>query len=136
MKVLDFGLAKLVCDPNAPSMFGAMSLSPTITSPAATGIGFILGTAPYMAPEQSRGRAVDKRADIWAFGCVLFEMLTGRRPFDGEDVTETVGAVIHKEPGWSFLPADTPSAVRVTLQRCLEKIRNREFETSGTSGLR
>jgi eukaryotic-like serine/threonine-protein kinase len=131
VKVLDFGLAKLASDPSGTSVLGALSLSPTITSPAATGIGFILGTAAYMAPEQARGRAVDKRADIWAFGCVLFEMLTGRRPFDGEDVTETVGAVIHKEPTWSALPPDLPSHVRLVLQRCVEKNPKQRFRDMG-----
>jgi serine/threonine-protein kinase len=131
VKVLDFGLAKLASDPSATSVLGALSLSPTITSPAATGIGFILGTASYMAPEQARGRPVDKRADIWAFGCVLFEMLTGRRAFEGEDVTETVGAVIHKEPPWSALPASTPSAVRLTLRRCIEKNPKQRFRDIG-----
>jgi serine/threonine-protein kinase len=121
VKVLDFGLAKLASDPRSTSVLGALSLSPTITSPAATGIGFLLGTAAYMAPEQARGRAVDKRVDIWAFGCVLFEMLTGQRPFEGEDVTETVGAVIHKEPQWSALPPNTPPAVRLVLRGCIEK---------------
>ena len=121
VKVLDFGLAKLASDPGATSVLGALSLSPTITTPAATGIGVLLGTAAYMAPEQARGRAVDKRADIWAFGCVLFEMLTGQRPFEGEDVTETVGAVIHKEPQWSALPANTPATVRLALRGCIEK---------------
>ena len=131
VKVLDFGLAKLASDPSGTSVLGALSLSPTITSPAATGIGFILGTAAYMAPEQARGRAVDKRADIWAFGCVLFEMLTGRRPFDGEDVTETVGAVIHKEPTWSALPPDLPSHLRLVLQRCVEKNPKQRFRDMG-----
>ena len=131
VKVLDFGLAKLVSDQNATSVFGAMSLSPTITSPAATGIGVLLGTAAYMAPEQARGRAVDKRADIWSFGCVLFEMLTGERPFGGEDVTETVGAVILKEPVWNALPPDLPVHVRLALQRCAEKNPKQRFRDIG-----
>ena len=118
VKVLDFGLAKAF-DRSAPA--AGVSQAPTITSPAMTGMGIILGTATYMAPEQARGRAVDKRADIWAFGCVLFEMLTGRRVFEGEDVAETIGAVIHKEPDWNALPADTPSYVRTLLRRCLQK---------------
>src|SRR5437763_1208244 len=115
VKVLDFGLAKLndpnvSNDPNGPN---ALSMSPTITSPAMmTGVGVLLGTAAYMAPEQARGKAVDKRADIWAFGCVLFEMLTGAPPFGGEDLAETLGAVIHKEPNWLALPIATPSRVR------------------------
>jgi serine/threonine-protein kinase len=122
VKVLDFGLAKLndpkvPNDPNVPN-----ALSPTITSPAMmTGVGMILGTAAYMSPEQARGRAVDKRADIWAFGCVLFEMLTGQRAFAGDDVAETLGAVIHKEPDWSLLPGGLPAAVRTYVRRCLQK---------------
>ncbi|MSO82068.1 MAG: hypothetical protein EXQ53_02055 [Acidobacteria bacterium] len=92
-----------------------------MTSPAMTRLGVILGTATYMAPEQARGRVVDKRADIWAFGCVLFEMLTGTRAFDGEDMAETLGAVIHREPAWSELPADTPPYLRTLLRRCLQK---------------
>src|SRR5262245_44473010 len=131
VKVLDFGLAKLASDPNATSVLGVLSLSPTITSPAATGVGILLGTAAYMAPEQARGRAVDKRADIWAFGCVLFEMLTGRRPFEGEDVTETVGAVIHKEPAWNALPPDLPAHARLTLERCVEKNPKQRFRDIG-----
>jgi eukaryotic-like serine/threonine-protein kinase len=136
VKVLDFGLAKLASDTTgATSILGALSLSPTISTPAMTGIGFILGTAAYMAPEQARGRAVDKRVDIWAFGCVLFEMLTGRRPFDGEDVTETVGAVIHKEPAWNLLSPETPPALLLTLQRCLEKNPKRRIRDIGDARL-
>src|SRR5262245_15824168 len=131
VKVLDFGLAKLASDPNATSVLGVLSLSPTITSPAATGVGILLGTAAYMAPEQARGRAVDKRADIWAFGFVLIEMLTGRRPFEGEDVTETVGAVIHKEPAWNALPPDLPAHARLTLERCVEKNPKQRFRDIG-----
>ena len=80
--------------------------SPTITSPALmTGVGVFLGTAAYMSPEQARGKAVDKRSDIWAFGCVLYEMLTGQRAFEGENVTDTLAAVLRAEPDWSALPA-------------------------------
>ena len=119
VKVLDFGLAKaLAFEPVGPTT--ELSHSPTLTTPAATRIGMILGTAAYMSPEQARGRAVDKRTDIWAFGCVLYEMLAGRRPFEGDDVTETLGAVIHKEPDWRQL-STTPAIVRTVLQRCLEK---------------
>ena len=122
VKVLDFGLAKAM-DParaSSPSA-GALANSPTITSPAMTEMGMILGTAAYMSPEQARGRSVDKRADVWAFGAVLFEMLTGARAFAGEDLAETMGAVIHKEPEWSRLPAATPAPVRTVLRRCLQK---------------
>ena len=82
--------------------------SPTITSPAMTAAGMILGTAAYMAPEQAKGRPADKRSDLWAFGCVLYEVLTAKRAFDGEDVSDTLGAVLRGEPDWSALPADTP----------------------------
>ena len=123
VKVLDFGLAKL----SEPG-FGVRnsgfdgSLSPTITSPALmTGVGVLLGTAAYMAPEQARGKAVDKRADIWAFGCVLFEMLAGMRPFEGDATTDVVVAILTKEPDWSALPASIPVRVAETLRRCLTK---------------
>jgi len=116
VKVLDFGLAK-ASDPTAS--FDSMN-SPTMTG-RATHVGMILGTAAYMAPEQARGREVDRRADIWAFGTVLYEMLTGRRAFDGEDTTDLIVAVVTKEPDWSRLPADTPAALRRLLMRCLKK---------------
>ena len=93
VKVLDFGLAKLAAPETSGVSAGALSQSPTLTTPAPTLAGVILGTAAYMAPEQARAKPVDKRADIWAFGCVLFEMLSAARPFDGEDVAETIGAV-------------------------------------------
>ena len=86
-----------------------------------TEAGVILGTAAYMSPEQARGVAVDKRTDIWAFGCVLYEMLTGRTAFPGETVSDTLAAVLEREPDWNALPADTPSSVRRLLRRCLEK---------------
>ena len=86
-----------------------------------TGVGVILGTAAYMSPEQARGKTVDKRADIWAFGCVLYEMLTGRSAFAGETVSDTLAAILEREPDWNALPAATPSAVRRLLRRCLEK---------------
>src|SRR5215468_5061022 len=124
VKVLDFGLAKMLDDGSASlsgeRSRGALSMSPTL-SVHATYAGVILGTAAYMSPEQARGRPVDKRADTWAFGCVLFEMLAGARPFDGDDVAEMIGAVIHKEPAWDRLPASTPANVRLALQRCLQK---------------
>jgi len=123
VKVLDFGLAKMLDDGSA-SLSGersrALSMSPTL-SVHATFAGMILGTAAYMSPEQARGRSVDKRADVWAFGCIVFEMLAGARPFDGEDVAETIGAVIHKEPAWDRLPPPTPPNVRLALRRCLQK---------------
>ena len=118
VKVLDFGLAKAL-DAAAPA--GGVSQSPTLTSPAMTRLGVVLGTAPYMSPEQARGKTVDKSSDIWAFGCVLFEMLSGARAFGGDDVTETIAAVVRAEPEWPRLPADTPDSVRRLLRRCLEK---------------
>ena len=125
VKVLDFGLAKLAGPDDSRSTAGArghLSNSPTLTSPALmTRVGVILGTAAYMSPEQARGRPVDKRADVWAFGCVLFEMLSGRRAFDGDDVTDTLASVVKTEPAWSALPATTPPAIRRLLERCLRK---------------
>jgi eukaryotic-like serine/threonine-protein kinase len=86
-----------------------------------TEMGMILGTAAYMAPEQARGRPVDKRADIWAFGCVLFEMLTGRRAFEGDDVSSTLAKVLEREPSLDQVPASVPSSVHAVLRRCLKK---------------
>ena len=122
VKVLDFGLAKAV-DPGSGGREPAANLanSPTITSPAMTMHGVILGTAAYMSPEQARGRVVDKRTDIWAFGAVLYEMLTGRRPFEGEDASLTLAAVMKSEPDFSALPNDLPPAIRAGLVRCLNK---------------
>src|SRR5713101_2669007 len=107
VKVLDFGLAKAM-DP-AGAMSPSASMSPTITTPAMmTGVGMILGTAAYMSPEQAKGRPADKRSDIWAFGCVLFEMLAGRRAFPGDDVTDTIASVVKSDPDWNALPRETP----------------------------
>jgi serine/threonine protein kinase len=117
VKVLDFGLAKAM-EPVGASGTNA-TVSPTL-SLHATMAGVILGTAAYMSPEQARGKAVDKRADIWAFGAVLFEMLTGRRAFPGEDITDTIVSVVSKEPDWSALPTHTPPAIRRVLARCLK----------------
>ena len=89
----------------------------------ATNAGIILGTAVYMSPEQAKGKPVDKRSDIWAFGCVLYEMLTGKRAFDGEDLTDVVAAVVRGDPDWTALPADVPAHVRTLLKGCLEKDR-------------
>jgi len=119
VKVLDFGLAKAL-DPAAASSPEAMN-SPTITSPAMTQAGMILGTAAYMAPEQARGKTVDRRADIWAFGAVLCEMLTGQRAFGGEDIAQTLANVINKEPAWEALPPTTPARIRSIVAGCLVK---------------
>ena len=130
VKVLDFGLAKLT-DVSRVGEVGQASksadLSPTITSPAMTAVGIILGTAAYMSPEQAKGRTVDKRADIWAFGCVLYEMLTGRRAFPGDDVSETLATVIKSEPDWNALPAGTPASIRRLLRRTLDKQPSRRL---------
>ena len=141
VKVLDFGLAKLTeartASGHAASRASgpdaaALTASPTVMSPAmVTGAGVILGTAAYMSPEQARGREVDRRADIWAFGVVLYEMLTARRAFDGDSVTEVAGAVIHKDPDWHRLPLETPARVRVVLERCLAKDPRQRFRDIG-----
>ena len=120
VKVLDFGLAKaLVSDLESASESG-LSNSPTITL-GGTRAGVILGTAAYMSPEQTRGKAVDERADIWAFGCVLYEMLTGSRTFKGESVSDTIVAILERDPDLSLLPESTPNGVRLLLRRCLQK---------------
>ena len=120
VKVLDFGLAKAfqpdaTADPN-------MSMSPTISlTAAATEMGMIIGTAAYMAPEQAKGKPVDKRADVWAFGAVLYEMLTGQKPFAGDDVSTTLARVIEREPDWDALPAEVHARIRHVVRICLDK---------------
>ena len=122
VKVLDFGLAKALDPAGAPSATAsAIANSPTITSPAMTQSGMILGTAAYMAPEQARGKSVDKRADIWAFGVVLYEMLTGRRAFEGENVSDLLVALLTKDVDLGALPADTPLRLRALLRDCLTR---------------
>ncbi len=117
VKVLDFGLAKaLTGDASSPDQ----THSPTLTA-AATQAGVVLGTAAYMSPEQARGKAVDKRADIWAFGAVLYEMLSGQKAFEGETVSDTLAAVLRADIDWSRLPPQTPAAVRGVLRRCLDR---------------
>ena len=131
VKVLDFGLAKAMAVDSSP---GVVTASPTITSPAATAMGTIMGTAAYMSPEQARGRAVDKRSDIWAFGAVFYEMLTGRRAFDGEDVSDTLANILKSEPDWSALPPGTPPAIERVLRRCLT--RDPRFRTHDVADVR
>src|SRR5262249_13594979 len=127
VKVLDLGLAKLA-QTSATLGTSDVTGSPTITSPAMmTGVGVLLGTAAYMSPEQAKGRIADKRSDIWAFGCVLYEMLTGRRPFKGDDATEVLARIIEREPDFTALPPMTPPALRRLLRRSLEKDRNRRL---------
>ena len=129
VKVLDFGLAKAMEPMGA--MSPSASMSPTITTPAMTQAGRILGTAAYMSPEQARGRLVDKRTDIWAFGCVLFEILSRRAAFARDTVTDTLAAILEHDPDWSVLPATTPAAVRRLLRRCLEKDQRRRLRDIG-----
>jgi hypothetical protein len=121
VKVLDFGLAKALAPDPAGTAAARVSQSPTITAPAATVQGVILGTAAYMSPEQARGKPVDKRTDVWAFGCVLFEILVGRGPFEGEEVSEVLARVIERDPDLDALPPGTPAAVRRLVRRCLTK---------------
>src|SRR4029079_6986311 len=128
VKVLDFGLAKVV----EPVKDADLSRSPTVTSPAMmTHAGVILGTAAYMSPEQARGQTIDKRTDIWAFGCVLYEMLTGRPVYGGHTVTDVLAAIIEREPDWKPLPDLTPTPVRHVLSRCLEKDAQRRWRDIG-----
>jgi Tol biopolymer transport system component len=130
VKVLDFGLAKALDASGAPGAAAGqpgISQLPTVTTPAMTQAGVILGTAAYMSPEQARGKPVDIRTDLWAFGCVLFEMLAGRRAFDGDDVAGVLARVIEREPDWTALPAATPESIRRLLRRCLVKDRRRRL---------
>jgi eukaryotic-like serine/threonine-protein kinase len=133
VKVLDFGLAKAM-SPEVTSGTDPM-YSPTLTAAHATELGVILGTAAYMAPEQARGKPVDRRADVWAFGVVLYEMLTGTRAFEGEDVSVTLASVLKDEPRWEQLPADLPSSVERLLRRCLEKEPKRRLRAIGDARL-
>jgi len=119
--VLDFGLAKMLEPEPARSPSFAGTMSPTLSIHATVG-GVILGTAAYMSPEQARGKPVDRRTDIWSFGCVLFEMLTGKQTFDpGETISDAVAHILTREPDWNALPPDTPLHVRTLLRRCLRK---------------
>jgi serine/threonine-protein kinase len=126
VKVLDFGLAKLL-DPQAVGGAGrynpGLANSPTITTPAMTMAGVILGTAAYMSPEQAKGHEADKRSDVWAFGCVLYEMLSGKRAFEGEDVSDTLANILKADVDWTALPRELPPAIGLLLRRCLERNR-------------
>src|SRR5262245_60034949 len=127
VKVLDFGLAKGAGTAESSS---DLSQSPTLTySP--TGVGVILGTAAYMSPEQARAKVVDRRTDIWSFGCVLYEMLTGRQLFRGETASDTIAKILEREPDWSALPPGTPERVRDLLRRCLEKDARKRLRDMG-----
>src|SRR3984893_16418274 len=127
VKVLDFGLAKALSDEGKPT---DISNSPTLTA-AATKAGLILGTAAYMAPEQARGKTVDRRADIWSFGVVAFEMLTGKMAFKGDTVSDTLAAVIRGEPEWSFLRANVPTGIQQLIRRCLNKDSRQRLQSIG-----
>ena len=129
VKVLDFGLAKAM-EP-AAGLSPSVSMSPTLTTPAMTQAGMILGTAAYMAPEQARGKTVDKRADIWAFGAVLFEMLTGTRAFPGDDVSEVLASLLAREPDWTRLPGGLSSSIVTYLRRCLQKDARQRVQAIG-----
>ena len=129
VKVLDFGLAKECGEVNSD-----LTQSPTVTG-GGTRDGVVLGTAAYMSPEQARGHLVDKRTDIWAFGCVLYEMLTGRIAFKGDTVSDTIAAILRAEPEWDALPSTTPAHVRVLLARCLEKDPKRRLRDIGDARL-
>ena len=133
VKVLDFGLAKAL-QPELSDLDAANSPTMTMTA-AATKMGVIMGTAAYMSPEQAKGRQVDKRADIWAFGVVLYEMLTGRQAFQGEDISSTLAKVIEREPDWTQIPARTPSAIQKLLRRCLVKDRKRRIPDIGIASI-
>ena len=138
VKVLDFGLAKATEPASAQGASAGQahaSLSPTIAAPAMTEAGMILGTAAYMSPEQARGKTVDKRTDIWAFGCVLFEMLTGRTAFAGDTITDTIAAVVTREPDWTALPASLPPPLRRLLTLCFEKDPKRRLRDIGDARL-
>src|SRR6516225_4307083 len=131
VKVLDFGLAKAV--ETTSGSVDAMN-SPTITSPAMmTGVGVILGTAAYMSPEQAKGRPADKRSDMWAFGCVLYEMITGKRAFDAADVADTLAFVLTREPDWTALQSNAPEQVRALIKGCLSRDRSLRIAESSTA---
>jgi serine/threonine protein kinase/tetratricopeptide (TPR) repeat protein len=127
VKVLDFGLAKLAQRSDSEFQISDVSQLPTVMNPAATGRGAIMGTAAYMSPEQARGLPVDRQTDIWAFGCVLYEMLSGRPAFAGETFSDTIVRILEREPDWQQLPASTPAKVRDLLRRCLQKTQQRRL---------
>jgi Tol biopolymer transport system component/predicted Ser/Thr protein kinase len=127
VKVLDFGLAK---GAGTAESSPDLSQSPTLAY-APTGVGVILGTAAYMSPEQARGKTVDRRTDIWSFGCVLYEMLTGRQLFSGETVSDTIAKILEREPDWSAIPATVPERIRELLHRCLEKDARKRLRDVG-----
>src|SRR5215813_11602195 len=127
VKLLDFGLAKATDDPTAPA---DASNSPTLTL-GATSVGVILGTAAYMSPEQASGKVADRRSDIWSFGAVLYEMLSGKQTFAGESVSDTLASVLKVDPDWSALPQDTPASIVRLVQRCLTRDRKQRLQAIG-----
>jgi serine/threonine-protein kinase len=128
VKVVDFGLATLT---NAAHTDSGVSQSPTMTSPPGTAAGIVLGTAPYMSPEQARGKPVDRRADIWALGCILFELAAGQRAFDGASMTDTMAAILTRDPEWSRVPATVPPALTALIGRCLRKDARQRVQSAG-----
>ena len=128
VKVLDFGLAKAL---EPATTLSPLANSPTLTSPAMTRAGVILGTAAYMSPEQARGRVLDRRTDVWSFGCVLYECLTGQRAFPGDTVSDNIANILHTDPDWSALPATTPARVRDVVRRCLTRDVRRRLRDIG-----
>ena len=133
VRVLDFGLAKAV--ESGPISGQSPTMSPTVTAAAGTAAGVILGTAAYMSPEQARGRPVDRRTDVWAFGCLLYELLTGRAVFGGETITDVLASILQREPDWSALPPGTTGATRRLLERCLRKDARQRLRDMADVGL-
>ena len=128
VKVLDFGLAKTQ---DAASLGSAPSILPTVTGAPATQAGIILGTAPYMSPEQARGAVIDRRTDIWALGCLLYESITGSRAFDGPTLSDTIALVLRSEPDWSRIPGAAPTALTGLVRRCLRKEPRQRMQLAG-----
>jgi len=132
VKVLDFGLATRAAERSASLRAGPPGTSQAAPDPTPTRVGGIIGTAAYMSPEQAQGRVADKGSDVWAFGCVLFEMLTGQRAFPGDSVSNTIAAVLHDEPRWQALPSDLSASIHTLLRRCLERDRKRRIADAST----
>ena len=132
VKVLDFGLARAMADDSGNTPVTAES--PTITADY-TKPGVVLGTAPYMSPEQARGKPVDKRSDIWSFGCVLYSILTGANPFEGETTTDVIAKILETQPDFDALPSSVPPRIHDLLRRCLEKDRKRRLRDIGDAAL-